>query len=119
MTKSRKARTMETLQEKEFKNRRGDEVKVILMHDSFNGFHLIVKSKRLRKEQETRFHPGNNGMVKLEKISYLEETTHTYTDNDVLARIEFQCELFWNALADYTNEKLQEDITAIREGKEV
>jgi len=99
---------MNTLMEKEFTNRHGDNVKVTLMQDSFNAFHLIVKAKRLRVEEQHRVKDG--AMVTHEKRIMTDETSHANIPDRTTAVVEFFCECYWNALPGYTNDHLQADI---------
>lgn len=81
---------MQTTQHREFTNKHGDKVDVLLMQDSFGSFHLIVKAQLLRVETQLRF-KGSHA-VELETRTFTKETKHTNISDEFLAMNEFNLE---------------------------
>lgn len=91
---------METIEKAEFTNKHNDQIELLLMADSFGGYHLILKAKRLRKHEEQRF--WNMSKAPLSVVSFTEETTHTYTEIREQAISEFKMTRAMEGDPDYS-----------------
>jgi len=72
----------------EFTNRNKDKVTITLFEDGAGGFHLIIKSVRMRKHEEQRVIGGK--LTAIPTTTWNEETKLVQLPNARTALVEFQ-----------------------------
>lgn len=90
----------------EFTNKHRDEVKIQLSEDSFGGFHLIVKCKRLRRHEETRVIDGRP--VKMPVSTFTDETKHAQLPDARTAAVEYRLECMMHNMPGFGMEEFME-----------
>ena len=98
------------LAKREFTNKNNDVVSIVLMEDSFGGYHLIIKSQLLRRIKETRF--SNLHIVELETSTYTDETSHTQIPDKRLAEIEYNMQRALHSDPNWTMQMFQSWLSA-------
>lgn len=89
----------------EFTNKHNDDVLIRLSEDSFGGFHLIVKSKRLRRTEEHRVSEGV--LIALPVGTVTDETSHTQLPTERAAMVEFKMACMMNNMPGFGSDEFQ------------
>lgn len=90
----------------EFTNRHGDDVIIRLSQDSFEGFHLIVKCKMVRRREETRVMDGLP--VKIPVGVFTDETKHIQLPDARTAAVEYRLECVMHNMPGFGTEEFME-----------